>query len=197
MFGARGEYLEHFELTIPAHLYEDWHRCFVFHKLALATVKSEIGSPVWLGDKRISIAAKASINNATVVFNKGEMSFQRFNFSTKLDKIVLADQQSVKTLDRLRKEVGADALPQFLIDFVKTLLKLTPNSLAIHPASPIAGQRDADQSAISRQKGFMGKSQLEVRKFPKAIHHVKIFYNAAKKAKLFYKMGAIQFVQQG
>jgi hypothetical protein len=196
MFGSRGEYLRHFELTIPTQLYDDWHRCFVFHKLALATVKSDIGSPVWLGDKRISIAASASINKATVVFNKGEMSFQRFDYSRKLDRIVLNNQQSVGTLDKLRKEVGADALPQFLIDFVKTMIKLTPNSLAIHPSSPIAGQRDADQKAIARQKGFMGKSQLEVKKFPNATHHVKVFYNASGKAKVFYKLAAVQFVQQ-
>jgi hypothetical protein len=120
MFGARGEYLKHFELTIPGALYDDWHRCFVFHKLALKTVKSDIGSPVWLGDKRISIAAKASINKATVVFNKGEMSFQRFNYSPKLDDIVRGDQQSVKTLKKLRAKVGPDALPQFLIDFIET-----------------------------------------------------------------------------
>jgi hypothetical protein len=197
MFGARGEYLEHFELTIPGQLYDDWHRCFVFHKLALATVKSDIGSPVWLGDRRISIAAKASINKATVVFNKGEMSFQRFNYSPKLDDIVLGDQLSVKTLEKLRKKVGPDALPQFLIDFIETLLELNPKSLVVHPSTSIAGQKsaDVDQEAISRQRGFMGKSQLEVKKFPNAIHHVKIFYNRKGKAKVFYKMGAIQFVQ--
>jgi hypothetical protein len=38
MFGARGSYLEHFELTIPTQLYADWHRCFLFHRLALRTI---------------------------------------------------------------------------------------------------------------------------------------------------------------
>jgi hypothetical protein len=195
MFGARGEYLKHFELTIPASLYDDWHRCFVFHKLALATVQSDIGSPVWLGDRRISIAASASINKATVAFNKGEMSFQRFNFKPALDQLALKDQRSVKTLVALRKAVGTEALPQFLIDFIETMLQVSPGTLAIHPASPIAGQRDADQKAISRDKGFMGRSQLEVRKFPNAVHHVKIFFNAASNARVFYKMSTIQFVQ--
>jgi hypothetical protein len=45
MFGSRGEYLKHFELTIPTQLYSDWHRCFVFHKLALATINNILGSP--------------------------------------------------------------------------------------------------------------------------------------------------------
>jgi hypothetical protein len=120
---------------------DDWHRCFVFHKLALETIQTDIGSPVWLGDRRISIAASASINNATVVFNKGEMSFQRFGFTQKLDALILKDQGSIKTLKKLRKAVGSDAMPQFLIDFIETMTKIDPGSLAIHTASSIAGQR--------------------------------------------------------
>ena len=48
MFGSRGDYLQHFELTIPSALYQDWHRCFVFHKLALAAITEGKGSPIWL-----------------------------------------------------------------------------------------------------------------------------------------------------
>lgn len=40
MFGSRGAYLAHFELTIPIALYADWHRCFVYHRLALASIDS-------------------------------------------------------------------------------------------------------------------------------------------------------------
>jgi hypothetical protein len=43
MFGARGKYLSHFELTIPDHLYTDWHRCFVFHRLALFAIQRNLG----------------------------------------------------------------------------------------------------------------------------------------------------------
>src|SRR6185437_7198597 len=45
MFGARGKYLQHFELTIPRALYDDWHRCFVFHRLALQAIKDNKLSP--------------------------------------------------------------------------------------------------------------------------------------------------------
>ena len=31
----RGNYLKYFELTIPKHLYLDWQRCFIFHRLSL------------------------------------------------------------------------------------------------------------------------------------------------------------------
>jgi hypothetical protein len=196
MFGSRGEYLQHFELTIPSQLYADWHKCFVFHKLALATIKNNLGSPVWIGDTRVSVAANSSIDKATVAFDKGEMSFGIFNNSSGLDAIVLGDQGSTDTLKNLRKKVGNDALPMFLIEYIEALSQNVPGSLAIHTSSSIAGSSDANKVAISRDKGFMGKSQLEPKKFPNAVHHVKIFYNAAGKARLFYKFsGSLQFVQ--
>ena len=196
MFGARGKYLKHFELTIPSQLYADWHKCFIFHRLALSTIKAKLGSPVWIGDSRVSVAAASSINQATVVLDKGEMSFGTFDYSNDLDAIVKKNQTAVDTLRELRDKIGNDALPQFLIDYIKTVSLNAPGSLAIHTASSIAGSKDANQEAISRDKGFMGKSQLEPAKFPSAIHHVKIFYNNAQKARVFYKMqGNIQFIQ--
>jgi Z1 domain/SWI2/SNF2 ATPase len=197
MFGAREEYLKHFELTIPAQLYADWHRCFVFHKLALATIKNNLGSPVWIGDSRVSVAADSSINKATVALDKGEMSFGMFDYTIELDNIVLQNQSNADTLAALRDAVGNDALPGFLIEYIKAVSPNGPASLAIHTASSIAGYGlKANQTAISRAKGFMGSSQLELKKFPNALHHIKIFYNESGKAKLFYKYkGSLQFVQ--
>lgn len=196
MFGARGEYLEHFELAIPQDLYADWHRCFVFHRLALATITNRLGSPVWIGDNRISIASNASIDKATVALDKGEMSFGVFDYTPELDELVSENQQSVETLRKLQAKIGKDALPAFLIQFIDARLKDMPGPLAIHTASSIGGSSDADQAAISRDKGLMGKSQLEPKKFPDAIHHIKVFYNRKRKARLFYKLqGSLQFVQ--
>ncbi|MGH9748212.1 MAG: Z1 domain-containing protein [Candidatus Acidiferrales bacterium] len=197
MFGARGGYLKHFELTIPAQLYMDWHKCFVFHRLALATIKGKLGSPVWLSDSRVSIAGAASINKATVAFDKGEMSFGMFDYSEDLDKLVSKDLASTETLRKLRMKIGNDALPKFLIDYIEAMSQTMLGSLAIHTASSIEGYgTSADQRTISRSKGLMGKSQMESNKFPDALHHVKIFYNKSGKAKVFYKFrGSLQFVQ--
>lgn len=197
MFGARGKYLKHFELTIPSRLYADWHRCFVFHRLALQAIKDNKVSPVWVGDSRISIAASSSFDRGTVDLNRGEMSFQIFDCPdpAALDQIIQAAPAEIKTLERLAVEVG-DALPKFLIKYLKSQVQARPNSLAIHPPSSIAGSTTADQDAISRTKGFIGNPQLELAKFPNAIHHVKIFYNANGKARVFYKnQGGVQFVQ--
>ena len=50
MFGNRGEYLQHFELHIPRKLYGDWHECFMYNRLALASLRD--GIPVWLYNSR-------------------------------------------------------------------------------------------------------------------------------------------------
>lgn len=198
MFGARGRYLEHFELTIPESLYSDWHRCFAFHRLALQAIKDNKISPVWVGDSRIAIAASTSIDRGTVNLNKGEMSFQIFDCTdpTKLDKIVAADPKNPQTLSLLAEAIGT-ALPQFLIKYIGSALTTAPGSLAIHKSSSIANYgTSADKETISRPKGLFGKPQLEQAKFPRAVHHVKIFHNGNGKARVFYKnVGNVHFVQ--
>ena len=197
MFGGdRREFLKQFELAIPEQLYADWHKCFVLHRLALQTIKNNLGSPVWIGDNRVSVASKSSIDAATVDMDRGEMSFGVFDFSDALDGLVSRDQRSIDTLEELQDRIGNNALPGFLIDYIRTVSQGARGTLAIHTASSIAGSTDADQTAISRKKGFIGRSQLEPKKFPGAVHHVKIFFNKKKKAKLFYKfLGSLQFIQ--
>jgi hypothetical protein len=200
MFGARGRYLKHFELTIPEDLYTDWHRCFVFHRLALQAIKNNQESPVWVGDPRISIASPSSIDRQTVNFDKGEMSFQMFDLkdASKFDDIVMAGQTSVSTLKKLAQVVGK-ALPNYLIEYIDAALKSKPGTLAIHTSSSIGKYNpgpDVDIDAISRSKGFIGNPQLELKKFPDAIHHVKIFHNGKGKARVFYKnRRRVQFVK--
>tara|TARA_R110002111_G_scaffold261984_1_gene336621 strand:- start:102080 stop:103975 length:1896 start_codon:yes stop_codon:yes gene_type:complete len=198
MFGARGSYLKHFELTIPEQLYADWSRCFLFHRLSLEAISKNKKSPVWMGDKRISIASASSIDRGTVDLNKGEMSFQIFDCPNPeiFDEIVLTNQSSISTLSKLSQEIG-EALPDFLIAYLKDALKASPGSLAIHTSSSVEGYASsADIDQISRTKGFIGNPQLEKKKFPDSIHHVKIFHNGKGKARVFYKnTGGISFIQ--
>lgn len=101
MFGSRGKYLPHFELTIPDHLYADWHRCFVFHRLALAAIQKRLGSPVWLTDKRIAAVAESSIDRSTVDVDRGEMAFHLFDFDDRYDSIVNSDSETAQKLEHL------------------------------------------------------------------------------------------------
>ncbi len=198
MFGSRGEYLSHFELTIPSALFSDWQRCFAFHRLALDSIEKGGESPVWIGDHRIAIASSASIDRATVDFNSGEMSFPLFSYDdiTKLDNIVESNPKSVETLERISRKIK-HALPSYLIEYLRAEVSRSPECLAIHKASSIAGRSsDTDQKTISRVKGLIGNPQLERQRFPSALHHIKIFYNSEGKARVFYKnTGSTQFVQ--
>lgn len=198
MFGARSE-LEHFELTIPQQLYADWQRCFVYHKLSLSTIESKLGVPVWIGDKRISVASSSSIDKKTVTLDQGEISFGQFTFPSELDHLVESYPQSVSTLKQMRSLIGEDSLPNFLISYIETALEENPGSLAIHSSFSIEGYKseDVNQAAITRSKGFIGTSQLELGKFPNAVHHVKVFKNKKGHARVFYKctVGGTKFTQ--
>ncbi len=196
MFGSRGKYLRFFELTIPQSLYRDWHRCFVFHRLALDAIRQKMGSLVWLSDKRISAVASASIDQSTVDLNRGEMAFQLFDFSSEVEEIIGTSTSSYEKMEKIATLIGEDAFPDYLQKYV---LKICPHksaSIAFHPSASISRYKDADQELIERSKGFLGRSDLQKNIYPNAIHHFKIFYNGVNRARLFYKFeGSIQFIK--
>ncbi|HWK02205.1 MAG TPA: Z1 domain-containing protein [Puia sp.] len=202
MFGARGDYLKYFELTIPETLYTDWHRCFVFHRLAIAAIMNGNGSPVWLSDKRISPASSASIDRSTVSFDKGEMGFSLFDFEkkkTKANAIIKSDLDKSKKLKKLKELLGDAAFPEFLYKYIITPSFEKEPSLIIHSSASIAGwkeEKGMNKKKIERAKGFYGGSTTPKKTTSAASHHLKIFYNADGKARLFYKFdGSIQFVK--
>jgi hypothetical protein len=194
MFGSRQRHLAYFELTIPKQLYLDWHRCFVFHKLALAAIKTKKGSPVWLADQRIASVASSSIDKANVLLDKGEMSFPIFDYAPDIEDI-LKGNDSVAALMKLQARIGADSLPQYLIDYVQRFLPNGRASIAMHASSTIEYMKDSatNQEKIERTKGLFGQV---TRNHPNALHHFKIFFNAKHKARLIYKFaGNISFLK--
>jgi hypothetical protein len=200
MFGSRGAFLRHFELTIPAHLYWDWHRCFVFHRLALTAIKERRGSPVWLGDNRIAVAAASSIDNATVDMNRGEMSFRAFQWTDDYDSIASKDGPVIGRLQELAELTGGEALPSYLLKYIAATSQEPSSQIALHTSTIIDGYSDAqglDKERIERSKGFFGANQLERSRFPDAIHHVKVFRNQALGiGRFFYKFdGSVSFIQ--
>lgn len=195
MFGSRGGYLEFFELTIPSNLYQDWHRCFIFHRLALEAIKEGLGSLVWLGDTRIAAVASGSIDRSTVDLNRGEMSFSLFDYDPKIEVLHEKQMASRQKMDALAKIIGDSAFPDYVRRYINATCPDGDASIAIHGSSVVSG-KDYDIDNISRRKGLMGKSQLEEDKFPKARHHLKVFRNDKGKARLFYKLsGSIQFMK--
>jgi hypothetical protein len=188
MFGARGKYLQHFELSIPRALYNDWHRCFVFHRLAFSSIQSGMKSPVWIGDARISVTSSASVNRATVSVDAGEIGFAAFDWISDLDALVSSAVSDIALLRLLQRRLGKEALPEFVIQFIEELIKLRGGKLVVHKSMDVSGWgKDTDKSLITRSKGFLGKNQLKVDKYPNTPHHVRIVRDGNRRARLFYK----------
>lgn len=196
MFGARGEYLSFFELCIPEKLYLDWHKCFVFHRLSVESIRSGNGSPVWLEDTRVSAAAGTSVDKTTVSMNSGEMSFELFGYvPSQIEAITESSVPSFEKLEQLSRILGEAHLPGYLKDYIRHFSQ-GDDSLAIHSPFSIAGRKDANQETIERVRGFIGKSERQEGKYPNAIHHIYVLYNDTGKARVFYKYsGSIKFLK--
>ncbi len=201
MFGSRNDYLKYFELTIPKTLYLDWQKCFIFHRLSLESRKQNKKSPVWLDGERIAAVSSASIDAATVVVDRGEMSFEMFDykkFETEIESVLKSKSDGVQKLKAVAELVGKTALPDYLVSYIEGFLPLGDKSLAVHASRNISGQKSAgtDASAISRAKGFIGGPQLEKSTYRDAIHHIFVLTNDAGKARIFYKYeGSIRFLK--
>jgi len=122
MFGSRKTYLEHFELTIPHQLYVDWHRCFVFHKLSLEAIRAGLGSPVWVGDNRISPVSSSSVDQANVSLDRGEMSFGLFSYDSSFAELVKTSGDALSKLRSLQHRIGDKALPDYDSDLPATVV---------------------------------------------------------------------------
>lgn len=197
MFGSRGDYAPFFELTIPENLYLDWHRCFIFHRLSLQAIRSGKGAPIWLETNRIAAVAGSSIDKANVSLDSGEMSYGIFNFeSVKADvaAILASGDNNLAKLKKLQLVLGEDHFPGFLISYIQEFCPGGDDAIMIHEPFSIAGSGDADQENISRKKGFMGGAAFTGK--PNVAHHLRILFNAAGNARLFYKYnGRISFLK--
>lgn len=195
MFGSRGDYLKFFELTMPESLYLDWHRCFVFHRLALSAIKEGFGSLVWLSDKRIAPAASNSIDRSTVDLDRGEMSFGLFNYKNEIGEALCSENSQSAKLKQLGTDVGESALPAYLKRYIERTSIGMVGALFVHPPIDISGYSDADVANISRGRGFIGQSQLA--KAPAStVHHVFVAHNGTGLARIIYKyVGNISFIR--
>lgn len=201
MFGSRGTYLTYFELIIPKSLYLDWQKCFIFHRLSLESRKQDKRSPIWLDGERITAVSSASIDKTNVVVDKGEMSFGLFNFDEgALAGIINQKIVEINKIKALHELLGNDCLPPYLISYIESFCPLGNQSIAVHSSKSIAGYIDkkgeTDKATITRTRGFIGNRELEIDKFPHAIHHINILHNGSGKARLFYKYeGNIRFLK--
>ena len=121
------------------------------------------------------------------------MSFPIFDYADAIERIILGSNDALASLRKLQEAIGNDALPDYLIRYVERILPNGPSSVALHESSRVEGMKDADHTKIERKKGLFGQVS---RNFPEAVHHFKIFYNDAEKARVIYKFnGNISFLK--
>lgn len=195
MFGSRGSYLHHFELTIPKHLYFDWHRCFVYHRLALASINSNLGSPVWIADKRIAAVSSPSIDQSTVDMDSGEMSFAIFDYELELDDDLSGASTIAEKIEALAKHLPEASFPGYLRSFILQSTTQSGKGLKVFETTEVfPGMTPEEKERIERRRGF-----LTIREQDRAgenVHFLRVFKNAAGKARLFYKLdGGLQFMK--
>lgn len=195
MFGSRGAYLGHFELTIPEALYADWHRCFVYHRLALASIDSGLGAPVWIADQRIAAVASASVDNSTVNLDRSEMSFAMFDFLPEIDSIAESTSSAIDKVNELSSILGDAAFPLYLRTFILRSLSKGNVGLKMFNSAEVFPSMDAqDKIDIKRRQGF-----LTIRENDRAgntIHFLRVIRNDSGRARLFYKFdGSVQFIK--
>ena len=195
MFGSRGSYLAHFELTIPIALYADWHRCFVYHRLALASIDSGLGSPVWIADQRIAAVASASVDNSTVDLDRGEMSFAIFDFSADMDDIAVSTLSSADKVNKLADKLGDAAFPSYLREFILHSISRGNNRLKVFQSGGMfPSMTEQEKTDIQRRQGFLTIRDSD--RSGNTVHFLRIFRNDAGKARLFYKFdGSVQFIK--
>jgi hypothetical protein len=204
MFGSRGSYLRYFELTIPSTLYLNWQKCFIFHRLSLESRRINKKIPIWLEGEKISAVSTSSIDKTAILIDRGEMSFDLFEFEKEnIEEIFSQDVTNLQKIKALSELLGQSCFPKYLINYIESFRPTGDFSIAIHDPKDISGYNnkvsDRDVTNIDiivRTRGFIGTGELEKNKYPDAIHHIFLLFNDKNKARIFYKYeGNIRFLK--
>ena len=199
MFGNRSDKdMIHFELTIPEDLYNNWHTCFLLHRLSYLSARSHV-TPVWATGMGTKAVASSSIDKTQVHIEKGEMCFSKIKYEPIMNEIInqySGSDQCYKALELLIDKFGDNFLPNHIMGFIKEISNNPNKDIAIHKSQDIENydQKYADWNAISRSRGIFGARDYD--KFPYAKHHFVLIRNKKRFCRLIYncRHGKISFL---
>jgi hypothetical protein len=119
---------------------------------------------------------------------------------TGIEELISQEIRPMQKIKAIAELLGDQRLPSYLISYIESFCPGGDESIAVHMPKSIAGYTDkageTDTATITRTKGFIGDPQMELTKYPNAIHHINIFFNASGRARVFYKYhGSIRFLK--
>lgn len=192
MFGARGAYLDHFELHIPESLYQDWHTAFYYHRMGMGTLPS--GEPIWYEDARTNAVASSSKDKANISQDKGEVSFAKFDISEEILKMTESPLIGYQGLQRVLEKLPENYVPTAILRTIESMKPHGDNSVVVHKSKSLLNYKSlSPEDRIEVKRGKKGLFYGEDAKdFPKALHHFQIFYNDLGVGRMIYK-----FVEKG
>lgn len=204
MFGSRNIYKECFQLWVPEELMQNWGKCFAFHQLAIQSIRSDNGAPVWLSDHKTTPTSATSIDRSSVDFEGGEMSWAIFNLDRNLHeaKMLEPGQSDLEKLEALGRIFDDTVFPEYARKYIEQDAKLGDGSICFHHVGGFGVRsKSYEQYEIDnirrKSKGIFSNNEFKRGDRPNALHHLKIFKNPNDKARLFYKMNgkSIRFMQ--
>jgi len=204
MFGARNRYKEYFQLWVPRELMQNWAKCFVFHQLAIQSIRSDNGAPVWLSDHKTTPTSPASIDRTSVDFENGEMSWALFDFDEDVHEAVMLEtgMSDMEKLEALGRIFSDAEFPAHIRRYIEQDASLGDGTICFHRSSEFGVRSSTyEQSEIDnirrKSKGIFSTNEFARGDRPNARHHLKVFYNPKRKARLYYKINgkSIKFMQ--
>ena len=185
MFGARGKYITHFELTIPSNLYSNWHDCFLDHRLSLESFKhSKESAKFWAYSGRNIPTSRISIDRSNVHTNRGEIALPIFKYNSRFSPTINY-KKPFETIKKLKEIYGEKVFPESII----ALMQIEKSDLKLQKMHKNSDIRDwtgpgINKKNLTRDRGFIATSG----DFYDFKHHFQILYNPTlKKARIYYK----------
>jgi len=113
------------------------------------------------------------------------VSFEIFDFGSNIEIDTQESKTGMNMFEFVRTQLPNNYFPEFFLNFIKTVQPTGAKSVVWHNSTSIANNKLASQETIERSKGLYGGS--EIRAYPDAVHHFKIFYNEKRQARVIYK----------
>jgi hypothetical protein len=153
----------------------------------MASLKT--GEPIWYENDRTSAVASSSKDKANIYQDAGEVDFELFKFSERIDLLTTEAKIGYESFQKLLSMLPENYLPKQII---KTIESMKPNgdkSIVVHKSRSIKNHTSLTPEDVAQiRRGNKGLFYgTDAAHFPESVHHFQIFHNPAGDARMIYK----------